>query len=423
MATVGERRARVRYNREYFGYIVGFPDGDIVLAGPSAESVISDVCTKEELQPHLLPTLQVREGFFLHTPPLIWLELTRKCNLACPHCYISAGHRRADEMTTQRWHSLIDEIADAGVWAVAFTGGEPTLHRDFIGLVTHARERDLLVGIATHGMFLSKSMLDALPREGVIISVSIDDLHVDHKGENSPTTAAMDAIVRAQQHGFLTNVMTNTHRENIHALGSIMDWAAEHRVSVRSVPFSPIGRGKFRRDLENVADDVESAAQFWLRECEWEHEYHRQAGLCVGSIFNYGLSLAYMTRRCSSARYLCYIAADGLMFPCTMCASEDLFPGGSVAETPFADVWRAEWSIRNLSWDNFADTCDGCVINDPKYYCASRCPAMSFARNGTYFGCGASEFEILSTIRRTEMLVASETGAGSNLPLVPLVTN
>jgi radical SAM protein with 4Fe4S-binding SPASM domain len=411
---------RVRYNAEYFGFLVGFPDGEIVLAAPSAMAILHDKITRDELAPHLLPALEVRQGFHLSTPPLAWLELTRKCNLDCPHCYIDGGRPRKQEMDAARWHGIIDEMADMGVWAVAFTGGEPTLHPAFSELVIHARERDLIVGVATHGMFLTDELLDALPRDKVIFSVSIDDLHVGRRGHDSPSELGKQAILRAQRHGFLTNIMTSTHRRNMDELTGLMDWARCNGVSVRSVPLSPIGRGKATRDLECSPSEVEHAAHFWLRECEWEHEYHRQAGLCVGVIFNYGLSMAYMTRRCSSARYLCYVASDGTLFPCTMCAAENLFQNGSVKDRPFAEVWRSDWEIRSYSWDNFAETCNGCPVNDPRYYCASRCPAMSHARNGNYFGCGASEFEKQSTIFRTALLERTLTGKTENIPVVPV---
>ena len=409
---------RVRFNSEQFGFIVGFPDGEIVLAGPSAVECIGPTLAREELEPHLLKRLVVQPGFHLDTPPLVWLELTRRCDLACPHCYIDAGRRRPNEMSTERWRGILDELASMGTWAVAFTGGEPALHPDFAELVRYARSVGLLVGIASHGMLLSDEMLDSLPRDGVIISVSVDNLHVGRRGRHASTENSLAAIKRAQKLGFLTNVMANSNRENIDELAGMMAWAEENGVSVRSVPFSPIGRGGRNRHLENGPEDVEKAAQFWLRECEWEHEYHQRAGLCVGVIFNYGLTLANMTRRCSSGRYLCYVAADGTVFPCTMCASESLFSPGSVADRPFADLWRDHWEIRDYSWDNFAPACEGCVISDPSYYCASRCPAMSYARHGSFFSCGASEFEIRSTIRRTELLNASPLAGETALPAV-----
>jgi len=222
--------------------------------------------------------------------------------------------------------------------------------------------------------------------------------------------------LRAQRFGFLTNLMTNSHRFNTTRLKDIIDWAETHDVSVRSVPFSPLGRGKKHRELENSVDDVEQAAQFWLRECTWEHEYHKKAGLCVGVIFNYGLSLAYMTRRCSSGRYLAYIAADGTVYPCTMCAGEEIFSPGNIRLQRFPALWHTDWEIREFSWHRFEKTCEGCPVNDSLYYCAARCPAMSFARHRDFTSCGASDFEKLSTLVRTGLIQQTETGRTTGLP-------
>jgi radical SAM protein with 4Fe4S-binding SPASM domain len=404
----------VRYNKEYFGYIAGYPEGDILLLTPEAKPLLESGAPCQSLDPYLLETLDVRDGFHLDTPPLVWLELTRRCNLTCPHCYIEGGAPRENEMPASEFYRLLDEFAEMGVWAIAFTGGEPTLHPEFGNLVRYARKKQLLVGIATNGMFLTPELLDSLPRDGVIISVSLDNLHV---GGSREFRVATNAILRSQNSGFLTNVMTNSNSININELGSLMDWAEAHGVSVRSVPFSPLGRGKQHRHLENSTDDVELAAKFWMRECEWEHEYHKKAGLCVGIIFNYGLSLGYMTSRCSSGRFLCYICADGTVYPCTMCAGEQILSPGNLRDRSFADFWRSEWEIRKYSWSNFKDTCNGCVINDPRYYCSSRCPAMSHARHGELFGCGASPFEKLSAITRTALLERTVVGQTTGIPI------
>lgn len=397
----------VRFNKEYFGYLAGFPTGEIRLLSHDAEEALHRNASYEDARVYEITDFSVNEGFYLQTPVLVWLELTLACNLTCPHCYISAGKRREKEMSLERLHGLLDEIADAGVWGIAFTGGEPTMHPGFADLVNHSRERNLLVGIATNGMFLTEDLLHKLPRQGVIISISLDDLHIGGRNPDADFQIASRSILRCREMGFALNIMTNTNRRNIDKLVRLMDWAALNGVSVRSVPFSPLGRGRLHPELANVPADVQKATEFWIREVEFEHRYHADYGLCIGSIFNYGLTMSYMTRRCASGRYLCYICSDGQVYPCTMCAGEGIFESGSVTDRPFLDVWRDRWEIRRYSWENFAKTCEGCVINRPEYYCAARCPAMSHARNKHYFGCGASDFEILSTIIRTATLAGS----------------
>lgn len=418
------RAVPLRFNKEYFGFIAGFSDGTVALLKPSAEKALLAGVTYQELVESraLLEDLDVREGFFLNTPPLVWIELTRRCNLTCKHCYISGGEARASEMDATRFTALIDELADMGVWAVAFTGGEPTLHNAFVDLVLHARGRGLLVGIATNGLTLSNELLAALPRDGVIISVSLDNLHLPGKAEEKEFSHITEVIDRCHEYGFRTNIMTNTNRQNFSDLGKLIDWAEAKNVSIRSVPFSPLGRGKqFRQELELSVSEVDTAAEFWIRECELEHRYHKDVGLCVGAIFNYGLSLSYMTQRCSSGRYLAYIAADGIVFPCTMTAGESLLSPGSVAHQSFAELWRSSWEIRKYSWKNFESTCAGCPIHTDEYYCAARCPAMSFARHGEYFKCGASEFEVASAVVRTARLGASDTGKDSGRRVIDIL--
>jgi radical SAM protein with 4Fe4S-binding SPASM domain len=397
----------VRFNKEYFGYIAGYPDGDIVLCQPSAGPLLERGASREEIEPHLLSNLEVAEPFHLETPCLIWFELTRRCNLTCDHCFIDGGEARENEMPASEVYRLLDEFAEMGVWGVSFTGGEPTLHPEFSNFVNYARKKRLLVGIATNGMFLTHELLDSMPRDGVIVSVSLDYVHIDG---NHDFDVATKALLRAQEHGFHANIMTNTNSRNIHHLEHLMDWAEANHVSVRSVPVTPLGRGKQHRYLQNSVDDVDLAAKFWMRETEWEHQYHEEVGLCVGKIFNYGITLGAMTSRCSSGRFLCYICADGTVYPCTMCAGEQILSPGNVRGKPFAEFWRSSWSIRNFSWANFRDTCNGCVLDDPKFYCSGRCPATSHARNGRLFGCGSSDFEKLSLITRSALLEKTEVG-------------
>ena len=43
-------------------------------------------------------------------PSLISWNLTQLCNLKCPHCYMSAGKRTEDELTTGECLSLLGEM-------------------------------------------------------------------------------------------------------------------------------------------------------------------------------------------------------------------------------------------------------------------------------------------------------------------------
>lgn len=92
------------------------------------------------------------------------IEITRRCNFDCVHCYLGGSKHRpeisARELTTAQWTSIIDEIADAGCLFCLFTGGEPLLRKDFAALYVHARKRGLIVTVFTNGSLIDESIIE-----------------------------------------------------------------------------------------------------------------------------------------------------------------------------------------------------------------------------------------------------------------------
>ena len=73
----------------------------------------------------------IKKPISLYAPFLIVWDFTHKCNLHCKHCYSNSGAVREEELTTQQAKDVVDQIADAGVTALAFSGGEPLTRSDF----------------------------------------------------------------------------------------------------------------------------------------------------------------------------------------------------------------------------------------------------------------------------------------------------
>lgn len=71
----------------------------------------------------------------------LWLELTRKCNLQCVHCYANSGPNLpiSDGLETKDWMMLLESAREQGCSSVQFIGGEPLLHPDLITLLHRAR--------------------------------------------------------------------------------------------------------------------------------------------------------------------------------------------------------------------------------------------------------------------------------------------
>jgi MoaA/NifB/PqqE/SkfB family radical SAM enzyme len=81
----------------------------------------------------------------------------------------------ASDFSTTEALSVIDQLADAGLMVLAFSGGEPMLRRDWRELVGHAVSRGLSVNVGTNGSTVTEQRADDLKRLGVhSVTVSLD---------------------------------------------------------------------------------------------------------------------------------------------------------------------------------------------------------------------------------------------------------
>jgi radical SAM protein with 4Fe4S-binding SPASM domain len=400
-------RPLVRWRRESFGYLAAFPDGHVGIFDEAAKPLLQAGADYATCSPHLIGQIDVPTDFHFSAPLMAWIELTRTCNLRCAHCFVEGGTARAGELPTARILSLLDEWAAMGVFSVILTGGEPTMHPDFLTILHHAHGLGFTVGIATNGMPITERLLKKMPADDVIISVSIDHLH--GQGERNRTTDfeyVTRKLLMMQRAGFNTSIMTTTSSMNIDRLQPIIEWAVDNDISLRSVPFVAMGRGALNRNLVNGVDDVEAAARFWIAEEEWERVRDPKIGLCAGKVFNFILTMVYATRRCMSGRGLCYVNSNGDVFPCSTCSGNKVLCAGNASWNSFSEIWNGPWDIRGITWDTFSDTCKGCAISDRHYFCTGRCPGSSSVLRGRLDGCGTTDFQKASILRREQLFKA-----------------
>jgi MoaA/NifB/PqqE/SkfB family radical SAM enzyme len=112
----------------------------------------------------------------LHVRPLVAeLFLTENCNLRCVSCACWTTTTR-DELRTEEWCSVIDQLVEGRILKVNFTGGEPLIRRDAVGLIAyaaHAGVRD--IHLNTNAIRLDAPMLERVLAAGVrSFNISVD---------------------------------------------------------------------------------------------------------------------------------------------------------------------------------------------------------------------------------------------------------
>ena len=104
------------------------------------------------------------------------IELTRRCNLKCVHCYLGEGEDRFghDEMTTAQVLDVIDQVTEAGCLYLSLTGGDPMMRKDFPEIYQHAKEAGLLVTVMCDGILVTEKIVELfreLPPSAVEVSL------------------------------------------------------------------------------------------------------------------------------------------------------------------------------------------------------------------------------------------------------------
>src|SRR5215470_10835227 len=101
----------------------------------------------------------------LGIPLNVHIDVTYRCNERCVHCYLD--HDDKGEMSTQEIKDVLDQLAEAGVFFLVFSGGEVFMRRDFLELVEYARKLLFNVKVKTNGVMIHEAEARRMRELGV----------------------------------------------------------------------------------------------------------------------------------------------------------------------------------------------------------------------------------------------------------------
>ncbi len=199
----------------------------------------------------------IKKPLSIYAPFLVVWDFTHKCNLHCKHCYSESGTIREDELDTAQAKAVVDQLADAGVTALAFSGGEPLTRGDFFEVARHAADRGLYVSLATNGTLLTKENVQKLKQAKVnYVDISIDGAtaktHDEFRGVQGSFNRAMLGLKNCVEADLCVCIATTATKNNLGEMPAIIDLAEDIGAErFTYFNFVPTGRGKehFEQDL------------------------------------------------------------------------------------------------------------------------------------------------------------------------------
>lgn len=91
------------------------------------------------------------------------IELTHRCALRCPHCYLPVK-RNSSELSSGEWIRIFDLLARRDVLFLLLTGGDPLLHPEFEVIYEAAHDRGFIITLFTNGTLLTDANIEVLTR-------------------------------------------------------------------------------------------------------------------------------------------------------------------------------------------------------------------------------------------------------------------
>jgi hypothetical protein len=278
------------------------------------------------------------------------LAITSACNLDCPICYTHNKNDGAYHMDIAELDAILEHLGriapDKRI--INITGGEPTLHPDFLDVVERCRDAGVhRVTVSTHGLTFLKDedMVRRLGELGARVILSFDSFREDVNKAmlggkfGKPKLDALDLLER---HGVSTTLLPVLARGlNDDEIGAFVDLALT-RDFIRSVEIHPL------TFTGQSGADFDRAARYTTYDALVDLEHHTGGLLRVDDFVPSPV-----------AHSLCYVVTyllkldDGRWLPFTrFMPAEDLralLSGGLYLE-PSVDVEQTLQDVINRLW-------------------------------------------------------------------------
>jgi len=313
---------------------------------------------------------------------ILFLELTKVCNLSCIHCKAGAGESPPNELERREIFDLIDSLLAFSNPLLILTGGEPLMREDVFDIAAYAAENGLKVALATNGTLIDREMAGEIKRSGIKrVSVSLDgsnpEVHDGIRGVKGAFERAMRGIENLRSHGVEVQINTTVTKQNVGDLTAIMDLCLRlHLKALHLFLLVPVGRG-----LE-IEEESQLPPVQYERVLNWLYRRSKEVDLelkatCAPHYFR--IAGLRGTRRlgCLAGINVCFISSLGYVQPCGYLPLN----AGNIREKGIREIWeRAELFKLLRDPEQLKGKCGICEF---KYVCGG-CRARAYGRTGDF---------------------------------------
>ncbi len=270
-------------------------------------------------------------------------NITRKCNLACRHCY--SGKAGSEEIGIDMFENAVSQFEEMGGMKLMISGGEPLLHSRFWELMKVLKPFKLRIVILSNGTLIDNAVARKLTGYVDEVQISIDGIrsHDILRGKGS-FDRAIAGISALKRYNVPVSIATMVHRYNISEFDKMQKLFFDLEVLSWSVD-APCTVGNLA-DNPDISLPPEEAAPFLK--------------------YGFGAGAHESTGNFTCGSHLCAVSPGGTVSKCGFFENE---PAGDVTDL------KAAWAslCKNYLWELDELECRDCkLIQDCRGGCRFR---------------------------------------------------
>lgn len=341
---------------------------------------MSDCCNSVEQLARINISDYNKELWQENRQPLsVTFELTSKCNFRCVHCYLGTHRSEKDALSTEQIEGILNQLSDAGLLFVTFTGGECLIRDDFIDIYMYAKRLGFMIGIFTNAYTLQQKHFDLFAQyPPFFIDVSIygasGKTYREVTGVENAFQKVMQNLKRLKQLGLAFGIKTPIFAQNLDDYQAMCQIAKELGVKYRfSFALSPT----IDKEMYPTSFMVSPSTMISLEANdpvykEMGENYSKVENLW-GRAFDEGEFVPLFI--CNPGVNDLFVDYQGRAMPCASFRSEAI----SMLEYPFEEIWKQFAVYKKIP----ATASYRCMRCESRYYCRV-CPADQKQYFGEY---------------------------------------
>ncbi len=301
-------------------------------------------------------------------PLSVQFDVTYRCNERCVHCYLD--HDDHGELTAREIMGVLDQLAEAGVFFLCFSGGEVLMRTDFFGILEYARRLLFCVKVKTNAFMIREKEADRLRELGVqSVQVSIyshrpevHDAITKLPGSLKRSLAGIRLLHARKVKVVIVDVLM---RQNLQDALGVMALAKELGVEYTLDPTITPRMDGDRSILRLGIRQTDLRQVFRTPELVGDVEEVCAPPRAVDDSALDGVP-------CSAGHTFCYISPYGDVYPCVQFP----LPTGNVRHERFLEIWKHSPQMNEVRSIHGRDlpTCSSCS----HLGACTRCPGLAY---------------------------------------------